>query len=285
MARGPKKHLKRLNAPKHWMLDKLGGIWAPRPSEGPHKLRECLPLSLILRNRLKYALTRRETQMIVMRRLVQVDHKVRTDLNYPAGFMDVISIEKTNEHFRLLYDTKGRFLLHSLKRNPKEANYKLCKVKKVGIAKKASIGSNPFKHGQAASVNYVVTTDGRTIRYPHPSIKRGDTIQFDIVENRITKFVKFEIGNIAIIVRGKNVGRIGLIVKVEKHPGEFDVVHVTEKNKKGREPQTFSTRSGNVFVIGKGEKAWISLPRDKGIRLNVFEEQEVQFRKMAKARE
>lgn len=26
-ARGPKKHLKRLNAPKHWMLDKLGGIW------------------------------------------------------------------------------------------------------------------------------------------------------------------------------------------------------------------------------------------------------------------
>jgi small subunit ribosomal protein S4e len=24
-ARGPKKHLKRLNAPKHWMLDKLSG--------------------------------------------------------------------------------------------------------------------------------------------------------------------------------------------------------------------------------------------------------------------
>jgi len=32
MARGPKMHLKRLNAPKHWMLDKLGGVWAPRPS-------------------------------------------------------------------------------------------------------------------------------------------------------------------------------------------------------------------------------------------------------------
>jgi small subunit ribosomal protein S4e len=27
MARGPIKHLKRLNAPKHWMLDKLGGTW------------------------------------------------------------------------------------------------------------------------------------------------------------------------------------------------------------------------------------------------------------------
>ena len=25
--RGPTKHLKRINAPKHWMLDKLGGIF------------------------------------------------------------------------------------------------------------------------------------------------------------------------------------------------------------------------------------------------------------------
>ncbi|GCA63883.1 ribosomal protein S4e, partial [Kipferlia bialata] len=61
-ARGPRKHLKRLNAPSHWMLDKMSGVWAPRPSSGPHKLRECLPLVLILRNRLKYALTYREAR-------------------------------------------------------------------------------------------------------------------------------------------------------------------------------------------------------------------------------
>ncbi|MBA0628577.1 hypothetical protein Godav_023291, partial [Gossypium davidsonii] len=42
------------------MLDKLGGAFAPKPSSGPHKSRECLPLILILRNRLKYALTYRE---------------------------------------------------------------------------------------------------------------------------------------------------------------------------------------------------------------------------------
>ena len=39
MARGPKKHLKRIAAPKSWMLDKLGGIYTTRPSQGPHKLR------------------------------------------------------------------------------------------------------------------------------------------------------------------------------------------------------------------------------------------------------
>ncbi|RID61519.1 hypothetical protein BRARA_E00661 [Brassica rapa] len=34
---------------------------------------------------------------------------------YPAGFRDVVSIPKTNENFRLLYDTKGRFRLHSIR--------------------------------------------------------------------------------------------------------------------------------------------------------------------------
>ncbi|KAF2565097.1 hypothetical protein F2Q70_00014104 [Brassica cretica] len=67
MARGLKKHLKRLNAPKHWDLDKLGGAFAPKPSSGPHKSRECLPLVLIIRNKLKYALTYREFKLCKVR--------------------------------------------------------------------------------------------------------------------------------------------------------------------------------------------------------------------------
>jgi len=35
MPRGPKKHLKRLNAPSHWMLDKLGGIFVRSRSYVP----------------------------------------------------------------------------------------------------------------------------------------------------------------------------------------------------------------------------------------------------------
>lgn len=60
---------------------------APRPSTGPHKLRESLPLILILRNRLKYALTKAEANAICKQSYVKVDGKVRTDLNFPAGFM------------------------------------------------------------------------------------------------------------------------------------------------------------------------------------------------------
>lgn len=69
------------------MLAKLGGVFAPRPSTGPHKLRESLPLIIFLRNRLKFALNGQEVKKILMQRLVKVDGKVRTDSNYPCGFM------------------------------------------------------------------------------------------------------------------------------------------------------------------------------------------------------
>lgn len=49
-----------------------------------------------------------------MQRLIKVDGKVRTDINFPAGFMDVVTIEKTGEHFRLIYDVKGRFAIHRI---------------------------------------------------------------------------------------------------------------------------------------------------------------------------
>ena len=73
------------------MLDKLTGTWAPRPSSGPHKLRECLPLVVFLRNRLKYALTGKEVKSILMQRLIKVDGKVRTDSTFPAGFMGIFT--------------------------------------------------------------------------------------------------------------------------------------------------------------------------------------------------
>jgi len=80
MTRGPKKHLKRLAAPKTWMLDKLGGVFATRPSSGPHKMRESMPITLFLRNRLKYALTAKEVQYILKQRLVKIDGKVSASI-------------------------------------------------------------------------------------------------------------------------------------------------------------------------------------------------------------
>merc|ERR1719327_629247 len=158
-------------APSHWMMDKL---------------RECMPLVVLLRNRLKYALTYRECKMIVMQRLIKVDGKVRTDMFYPAGFMDMVQIEKTKENFRLLFDTKGRFVPHKVSKE--EATYKLCRVKSV-------------KNGPKG-VPYAVTHDGRTIRYPDPDVKVNDTIRLDLESGKAVDYAKFELANVCVIGKG-----------------------------------------------------------------------------------
>jgi|EP00937_MAST-01D_sp_MAST-1D-sp2_P001214 ribosomal protein S4E len=251
MARGPKKHLKRLSAPKHWMLGKMDGTWAPRPSSGPHKMRESLPLILILRNRLKYALTHKESVQICMEKLVKVDGRVRTDIGFPAGFMDVVSIPKSGDNFRLLYDTKGRFVLHRIA--DEEPKYKLCRVAKQELTTKG--------------VPFITTHDGRTIRYPNPKIRVNDTVKVDVNTGRAIDFIKFEPGNLCMITGGRNTGRVGTLQHIEKHPGSFHIGHI--KDSAGN---IFATRLGNVFQIGKDGRPWVSLPKGKGIKLSILEE-------------
>ena len=251
MVRGPKKHLKRLNAPKHWMLDKLGGIWAPKPSAGPHKTRECLPLIILLRNRLKYALNNKEVKYITMQRLVKVDQRVRTDTKFPAGFMDVISLEKSDEYYRLLYDVRGRFNVHRISKE--EASYKLARVKKVCMGN--------------GGVPYIVTHDGRTIRYPDPDIKANDTVKVELDTGKVSDIISFESGNLAMISGGKNTGRIGVIISRERHQGSFDIVHLKDSS-----DNVFATRLSNVFVIGKGSRPLVSLPKRKGIKKSILQE-------------
>jgi small subunit ribosomal protein S4e len=277
MVRGPKKHLKLLNTPSSWLLHKLDGIYAPRPSPGPHKLRESLPLVIILRNRLKYALTRREVIVIAARRQVKIDGKVRTDPNFPVGFMDVVSLEKVGENFRLMYDTKGHFVLHRI--DQKEAGFKLLRVQDVSLGKKATIGTNPFANGRAAVVPYIVTNDGRTIRYPDPHIHKNDTVKFDLKTGKIVDHVKFDLGHLAIITKGANVGRVGVIVARDRHVAASDIVHL-----KDRRGHTFATRLENVFVIGgSNQQPLISLPKTKGVKLSVIEEAQLRAKKASES--
>lgn len=200
----------------------------------------------------RYALTGREVVAILQNRLVQVDGKVRTDKTYPVGFMDTVTIPKTDEHFRVLYDAKGRFVVHRI--GAEEASYKLCKVRRM-------------QHGKGG-VPYVATHDGRTLRYPDPDIREGDTVMLDLASGKIKDFVRFDVGNLAMITGGHNNGRVGTITHREKHKGSFDIVHV-----KDAAGAAFATRATNVFVIGKGDKPLVSLPRGKGVRQTILQEQ------------
>merc|ERR1711872_323651 len=162
-------------------------------------------------------------------------------MGFPAGFMDVVQLAKVNENFRLIYDVKGRFCVHRI--TGEEAKYKLCRVLRVSV--------------------------GPNIRYPDPLVKVNDTIRVDISTNKIMDFIKFEAGNICMVTGGANTGRVGIIMNRERHQGSFDIVHVKDNN-----GHTFATRLGYIFVIGKGSKSYVSLPKGNGIRMTVAEERD-----------
>ena len=229
--RGVYKHLKRIHAPKSWMLSKVGGIWATKPSQGPHKLRECIPLNLLLRTKLRLALNGKEAKLICKSKEgnISIDGKVRTDFKYPVGIMDIVTINKTNSNYRVNFDVKGRWRLVRIAKE--DAKYKLCKVTKRSMGPK--------------KIPFITTSDGRTLRYPHPDIKEHDSIKLDLTKNEIIAHYKYKIGAQVLIIGGNNIGRAGQIEKIEKHPGSYEIVYIKDTTGK-----VFSTRLTNIFITG-----------------------------------
>lgn len=105
----------------------------------------------------------------------------------------------------------------------------------------------------------------RRIRYPDPAIKVNDTVKVDLATGKITDFIKFDTGVIAMATGGRNMGRVGVITHRERHDGGFNIVHI-----KDAVDNEFATRESNVFVIGR-EKPWISLPKGKGVKVCTLE--------------
>lgn len=188
-----------------------------------------------------------------MERCVKVDGKVRTDHNYPVGIMDIVELEKSGDRFRLMMDTKGRFVLHRISKE--EANFKLCRVQKVMVT--------------AKTVPVAVTHDGRTLRYPDPELKTNDTVKFDLATGKMSDIIKFELGALVLLTRGHNAGRVGTLLHIEHHENSFDIV--TIQDAKGHK---FATRLANVFCIGSADTPLVTLPKDRGIKKNILEERE-----------
>jgi len=70
-----------------------------------------------------------------------------------------------------------------------------------------------------------------------------------------------------MLTGGNNIGRIGILQSIEKHPGSFEIAHVKDST-----GHIFSTRVSNILIIGDGKTPAISLPKGEGLRLTLIEE-------------
>jgi len=246
--KGKVGRLKRKPAPRFWPIHRKEAVWIVRPSPGPHSLEKCLPLSLVLRDILGLAETRKEAKKIIGQGKVYVDGKVRRKDDFPVGLMDVISMPDLNKFYRILPSHKGLFLSPIGK---EEADFKLLRVEDKTIAKNGNL-QIAFHDGSNLLVKMEDSESPEKVVY-----ETFDTLKLGLPEKQVLDKLKTKKGNIAVITGGKNIGKQGKIVEVEKTEAKKrrNALVVIEDEKGNR----YQTILDFVFSVG-GAKSLISLP-------------------------
>ena len=218
-----KRHLSRLNAPKSWPIKRKGIKFIRKPSPGAHSLRQCISLNLVIKNMLKYAKTSKEIKKILHERKILINGKVKRDPAYAVGIMDVLSIPSLKEYYRVLFTTKGKFML--MKIDEKSSENLLLK-----IVDKTLLKGGKIQYNYSNGYNNLVEKD---------EYKTGDTVFVSLKDNKITKHLELKKGANVYLTGGKFIGNSASIE-------DFKENNVLIKTKDG----VFETAKRFLFVIG-----------------------------------
>lgn len=255
MPSGGHRHLKRLAAPATWGLSKTGGKFAVRLSPGPHSRELSIPLKYVVAKFLKVANTSKEVCYILTSKMIAVNGKEITDGKFPVGLFDVITIKKTNQHYRLLFNVNRKFKVHKI--SGEEAQFRLTKV----MSKSVDQG-----------IPYTRTLDGYNFKFANPAIEVADTVKVDIKTNKIVDFIKFETDKVVFVFSGSNIGRVGVIKRMEVLTNGSAFLYLTDNNNKN-----FTVLGSKAIVIGDSKALWMSLDSEAGIKLDDFEKSNMRY--------
>ncbi|MEM2024839.1 MAG: 30S ribosomal protein S4e [Desulfurococcaceae archaeon] len=245
---GGSRHLKALAAPSFWPIPRKEKKWAVKPSPGPHPLDRCIPLLILVRDVLKYAKTSGEARKLISEGNFKVDGVVRRSYKFPVGVMDLVEIPKTAETYRVIpVLTK---VLGLMKIPSEEAGIKPCRIENKTTIKGGHIQLNLH--------------DGRNIlvkvsdpRNPvEDSYETMGTILLSLKDKKILYYIPAQLGVLAVVIGGKNVGRVGKIVEITAGALKRRRHTVTLEDKYGNK---FQTSIEYLFPIGR-ESPLIKLP-------------------------
>lgn len=233
--RGQKKHLKRLPAPKHWPIKRKHGKFTTRPIPGPHGKEECLTLTILLREVLGRAENMREVKAIVSAGDVYVDGRPRRDTRFPIGLMDVVEIKSSDDRFRLLPKLRGGLRL--VKIDEAESKFKLGRIEKKQMISGGKV--------------QLTLHDGRNILLPDGAKPADyntlDTLVISLPEQQLMETISLDKGTYAVVTQGRNVGKEGKVIEIEKRIG----THASTVTVEDPDGNRFQTALDYVFVLGK----------------------------------
>lgn len=208
-----------------------------------------LPLTLVLRDILGLAKTRKEAKTIISQGKVFVDGKIRREDAFAVGLMDVISIPEAKAIYRILSYKKG-LILHPIEKD--EATFKLCRIENKTIVKHGHVQLN-FHDGTNKLIQVLDPKN------PEEDIYQTlDVIKVAVPSGEILGHMKLAKDATALIIGGKNKGIHGKIVDIEKGTGKKRrSLLVTLEDAAGKR---FQTTLDYVFVVGDSKQS-ISLPK------------------------
>jgi len=204
--KGKTARLKRKPAPKFWPIHRKEATWVVKPSAGPHSQEKCLPMTLVLRDILNVADTRKEGKLILSQGKVQVNGTIRKKDDFPVGLMDVISMPESNQYYRVVPSHKG-LTLSTISKD--DAKYKISRVEDKTITKD---GVQIALH-DGTNMLIKIADPKNPIEVTYETF---DILKINIADGQVAQTLKTKEGNTAVITGGKNIGVQGKIVEIEK---------------------------------------------------------------------
>lgn len=222
------RHQKRVAAPRSWPISKKTNIWVTKPNPGPHSLKQAIPLGVLIRDILKLTDNMRETKRVLNEGKILVDGIVRKDHKFPVGIFDVIQAPKLGASYRMLLDPRGRLRLNELDVDEPK---KPCK-----ILNKTTVKDNKIQLNLHDGTNILASNDYKT----------RDTVILDIPEKSIYKHIKYEPGNLAVVIGGTHSGQLARIQEIKSVRSSRHNMVVMSKD----DGTQFETIEDYVFIVG-----------------------------------
>ncbi len=209
---GSSRHLKRLAAPWFWPILRKEYKWVVKPLPGPHPIDRSLPLLVVVRDVLGLAETAREAKRIIFDGRILVDGVVRRDYKFPVGLMDTISIPDIDFYARFVpYPTKYLWYV----KIPKEEAF----LKIVRVENKTTVNGGHIQLNLIDGRNILIKVKDPTKPVEASNISTLDSLLIEVPSQNILQHIKLEPGKLAVVVDGRNVGRVGKIISIDIRPG------------------------------------------------------------------
>ena len=228
------QHLSKISSPKTWQVLRKSTKWITKPTPGPRKKTESLPLVVLLRDILNIVNNKRELKYLINNELVLVNGINYRDTSFPIGLFDVISFPRIKKNYRVILTNKGR--INATEISEKEANLLLLQI----------IGKRKIRKGKLQ----INLSNGWNIL----NSKKGnvsDSIVFDTKSKKIVNIFSYKSGAQVYFIRGKRAGTSATFKEL-KELGRLKKEKIAVLNV-GKD--TIESNLSNLMVVGGAKSA------------------------------